>query len=88
MTDMKRITISFPDEIDEAILGLRKSDEFARCSYSEIVRKAVRRGLELMNAQNPKAGHGENAHNSHSNADGISHQRTPDMMDTEREART
>lgn len=33
MTDMKRITISFPDEIDEAILGLRKSDEFARCSY-------------------------------------------------------
>lgn len=56
MTEMKRITISFPDEIDEAIWGLRKTDEFAGCSYSEIVRKAVRRGLELMNSTNGAAG--------------------------------
>lgn len=47
MTTMKRITVAFPDEIDEAIIALRKTDRFARCSYAEIVRKLVERGLEL-----------------------------------------
>lgn len=46
MTDMKRITVSFPDEIDDAIIELRKTDEFSRCSYSEIIRRLVRRSLD------------------------------------------
>ena len=46
MTDMKRITVSFPDDIDEAIFELRKTDEFAKCSYSEIVRRLVLMALD------------------------------------------
>lgn len=45
MTEMKRLTISFPDEIDAAICQLRKMDEFAGRSYSEIVRQLITRGL-------------------------------------------
>lgn len=33
MTNMKRITIAFPEEVDNAILALRANKEFARCSY-------------------------------------------------------
>lgn len=46
MTDMKRITVAFPDEIDRAVYELRKEDRFIKCSYSEIIRKLVVLGLE------------------------------------------
>ena len=46
MTEMKRITIAFPDEIDRAVYELRKEDRFVKCSYSEIVRQLVILGLE------------------------------------------
>ena len=46
MTDMRRITIAVPDELDKRILDLRKDDRFIRCSYAEIVRKILDRGLE------------------------------------------
>lgn len=46
MTDMKRITVAFPDEIDRAVYELRKEDRFVKCSYSEIIRKLVALGLE------------------------------------------
>lgn len=46
MTDMKRITVSFPDDVDKGIYELRKKDEFVRCSYSEIVRRLVIIGLK------------------------------------------
>ena len=45
MTDMRRITIALPDEIDRKILELRKDDRFIRCSYAEIVRQLLERGL-------------------------------------------
>ena len=45
MTDMRRITIALPDEIDRKILELRKDDRFIRCSYAEIVRLLLERGL-------------------------------------------
>ncbi|GKH49022.1 hypothetical protein CE91St46_01330 [Eubacteriales bacterium] len=45
MTDMRRVTISLPEEVDKKILDLRKDDRFARCSYSEIVRMVLNRGL-------------------------------------------
>ena len=48
MTDMKRTTISFPDELVERIFALRKDDRFTRCSYSELVRKLTERGLEIV----------------------------------------
>jgi len=48
MTDMRRVTISLPDEIDRGVLELRKDDRFIRSSYSEIVRLALERGLDLV----------------------------------------
>ena len=46
MTDMKRVTVSFPDDLDDAIIALRKTKQFERCSYSEIVRHLIARGLD------------------------------------------
>lgn len=46
MTEMKRLTVSLPNEIKDAIFELRKTEAFGRCSYSEIVRQLVQRGLE------------------------------------------
>lgn len=46
MTEMRRITIAVPDEIDKRILDLRKDDRFIRCSYAEIVRQLLERGLD------------------------------------------
>lgn len=45
MTDMRRITIALPDEIDRRILELRKDDRFVRCSYAEIVRQLLEHAL-------------------------------------------
>lgn len=46
MTEMRRITIALPDEIDRKILEMRKDDRFVRCSYAEIVRQLLEKGLE------------------------------------------
>ena len=46
MTDMRRITIAVPDEIDKRILALRKDERFIRCSYAEIVRQLLEQGLD------------------------------------------
>jgi len=48
MTDMRRVTIALPDEIDRKILELRKNDNYIRCSYSEIVRMVLERGIDLL----------------------------------------
>lgn len=51
MTDMKRISISIPASLDEKILALRKTDRFVRCSYSEITRQLLERGLEPISTE-------------------------------------
>lgn len=51
MTDMRRVTIAFPDALDERILKLRKEDDFIRCSYSEIVRKVLELGFSALDAE-------------------------------------
>lgn len=45
MTDMRRVTISLPDDLDRRILDLKKDDRFVRLSYSEIVRRLLLIGL-------------------------------------------
>ena len=50
MTKMKRITIVVPDEIDHKILELRKTEQFIRCSYAEIIRQVLCAGLAEMQA--------------------------------------
>lgn len=46
MTEMKRVTISIPAELDRKIIEMRKQDEFVRSSYSEIVRTLIFAGLD------------------------------------------
>lgn len=46
MTEMKRVTIALPEEIDKRILELKKYDRFVRCSYSEVVRVVLLEGLK------------------------------------------
>lgn len=47
MTEMKRTTVSFPDEIVEEIERLKSTTEYGKCTYSEIIRKLVLRGLSV-----------------------------------------
>lgn len=47
MTEMRRVTISLPEELDKKILELRKDERFVRCSYAEIVRQMLENGLDM-----------------------------------------
>ena len=44
-TEMKRITISVPDDLDKAIANLRQTPKFAKCSYTEVIRQLLALGL-------------------------------------------
>lgn len=57
MTNMKRTTISFPDELTERIFSLRKDDRFTRCSYSELIRQLTEMGLSMLEEgqENPRS---------------------------------
>ena len=41
-----RLSIALTPKQEEAIVELRKNDEFARCSFGEIVRQLIDAGLE------------------------------------------
>ena len=45
MTEMKRMSISLPKDIEQAIIDLRKKDEYCKCSYTEIIRTLIVAGL-------------------------------------------
>mgnify|MGYP000856494993 FL=1 len=49
MTDMRRVTIAIPDDLDKRILELKKDDRFVRGSYAEVVRQILERGLSVVN---------------------------------------
>lgn len=51
LTNMKRTTISFPDELTERIFALRKDERFVRCSYSELIRQLAERGLAMLETE-------------------------------------
>lgn len=44
----KRMSISLPPELDRAVLDLRKTEEYCRCSYVEIVRVLMAAGAKAM----------------------------------------
>jgi len=46
VTDMKRVTVALPDELDQKILEMKKTDEYIRKSYSEVVRVLLMAGIE------------------------------------------
>ena len=41
-----RITVTLTKEQEEAIVKLRQTDKYARCSFGEIVRRLIDAGLE------------------------------------------
>ena len=45
MTGMRRVTVPIPNDMDKAILEMKKKDEYVRCSYAELVRLILNRGL-------------------------------------------
>lgn len=51
MTDMRRITISLPNELDKRILDLKKDDRLIRYSYSKLVRQLLELGIEMFKAE-------------------------------------
>ena len=51
MTNMKRATVSFPDELTERIFALRKDDRFTKCSYSELIRQLAEMGLAILDEE-------------------------------------
>lgn len=51
MTDMKRVTVAFPDDIDMAVMELKKTDAFRKYSYSGIIRHLVKHGLSLLQTE-------------------------------------
>ena len=54
MTEMKRVTVAIPDELDQRILDLKKSGS-GRESYSEIVRQILDKGLASICENNANA---------------------------------
>ena len=46
VTNNYRFSLSLPPELEEAILNLRQTKEFRRCSLSEIVRRLIEAGLK------------------------------------------
>ena len=45
MTEMKRMSISFKDEVVIELEKLKKTDEFKNKSYSQIINQLIMRGL-------------------------------------------
>lgn len=47
MANMRRLSLSVPDEIDAVVIRLKKTDEYCRCSYSEILRHLLYQGINV-----------------------------------------
>lgn len=45
-TQTNRVTVMIPDEIDKKILEFKKTDRFIKCSYSEVVRFLLDKGIK------------------------------------------
>lgn len=45
---MIRLSISIPEDVEQKIVDLRKTDEYCRCSYSEIVRRLLEQGIKVI----------------------------------------
>ena len=41
-----RLSVSLTKEQEEAIIKLRQTDEYSRCSFGELIRKLINIGLE------------------------------------------
>lgn len=46
MSGLKRMSISIPEEMENKIVEMRKTDKFCRCSYAEIIRQLLEAGVK------------------------------------------
>ena len=46
VTNMKRVTVSLPDDVDKRLMKLKQTKKFSKSSYSEVIRQVLQRGLE------------------------------------------
>lgn len=44
----KRLSINLPPELDRVVLDLRKTEEYCRCSYVEIIRVLMAEGAKAL----------------------------------------
>ena len=45
MTNMRRVTFCMQDNLDKKILDLKKRDQYVRCTYGELLRVLLEKGL-------------------------------------------
>jgi Arc/MetJ-type ribon-helix-helix transcriptional regulator len=50
-----RRSISLPEELERAIVELRKDDRYTRLSYSEIIRQLIQAGLNSLDNERTTA---------------------------------
>lgn len=55
----KRLSINLPPELDRAVLNLRMTEEFCRCSYVEIIRVMMTEGAKVLAARRQGRGSDE-----------------------------
>lgn len=48
-----RASVVIPKELEERIIELRKTDKFARCTISEIMRTLIQKGLDSCTSSDP-----------------------------------
>lgn len=46
MTEMKRLSVCIPSEIEQRLADLRKTDKYCRMSWAEIIRTLIIAGLD------------------------------------------
>lgn len=46
-----RLSIQLSKELEEALVELRKQDEFCRLSYGELARRLIEMGLDVMRGE-------------------------------------
>ena len=51
VAEERRFSITIPPNMAQALDDLRKTDEYCRCSYAEIIRHLMRLGLEQVKAE-------------------------------------
>ena len=51
MTDMKRITVSLPDDLVAALDAIKAKAEFSGMAMSQIIRMLIQRGLVKANEE-------------------------------------
>ncbi len=48
MTSMHRVSLAIPEDLEQRIMEARKDDRFVRYNYSELLRRLLEHGLDIV----------------------------------------